>query len=602
MKKIEKKITNYEKAKNIIREHYLLGSVAEHISFHTTYSQNTNNQNGVAILKSGGIVYINDKKKYSTNEWTGVLGLIVLHYALGYLKKQTENIWQEISHLISSYMFLQNIKGGTMELPLDFEVPNDFKQILNNKSDTWIYNYLKDAAQNKTLSKEILTLTFGLSTKETSLVYEDAKPQYFWTAPSNYEEIFANSIVEQAKKTLTLSAQKDWDENKKKQLNTNAQKAKKWFITHYPLLGAIASHFDIVEDEKICNRLDIHTAAIDSVCKEIYINPLAHLNFEELKFVIAHELLHAALLHMSRRQGREPFLWNVACDFVINGWLTELCVGTPPSNLMFDPDLHGLSADEIYLKLASDIRIQKKLRTLRGNKCDILDEERNKFYCDADEFCRSALQQGLDLHELQNRGTLPGGMEEDIKVVLQPPIPWNVALAEWIAEHFPSIESKRTYARPSRRQAATPDIPRASYVIPEEAYATRTYGVILDTSGSMDRQLLGKALGAIASYSQNNDVKTVRLIYADAQPYDEGYVSVDTLHNKVSVKGRGGTVLQKAINYILLQKDFPKDAPVLIITDGFCESTLNIEREHAFLIPQGQHLPFKTNKPIFKFS
>lgn len=51
---------------------------------------------------------------------------------------------------------------------------------------------------------------------------------------------------------------------------------------------------------------------------------------------------------------------------------------------------------------------------------------------------------------------------------------------------------------------------------------TRTYGVIIDTSGSMERADLGKALGAIVAYSQAQGVKQVRLIYCDAQPYDEG--------------------------------------------------------------------------------
>ncbi|MFM8330361.1 MAG: hypothetical protein ACKN9T_01595 [Candidatus Methylumidiphilus sp.] len=34
---------------------------------------------------------------------------------------------------------------------------------------------------------------------------------------------------------------------------------------------------------------------------------------------------------------------------------------------------------------------------------------------------------------------------------------------------------------------------------PEEARKSRVFGVVLDTSGSMDLRLLGKALGAIAS-------------------------------------------------------------------------------------------------------
>ncbi len=49
-------------------------------------------------------------------------------------------------------------------------------------------------------------------------------------------------------------------------------------------------------------------------------------------------------------------------------------------------------------------------------------------------------------------------------------------------------------------------------------------------------------------------------------------------------------------------KDFPKDAPILIITDGWIEPDLKIKRDHAFLIPRGHHLPFKAKGKIFYFT
>ena len=47
------------------------------------------------------------------------------------------------------------------------------------------------------------------------------------------------------------------------------------------------------------------------------------------------------------------------------------------------------------------------------------------------------------------------------------------------------------------------------------AESGRTFGVILDTSGSMDTKLLGKALGAIASYSVARDVPFVRVVFCE---------------------------------------------------------------------------------------
>jgi predicted metal-dependent peptidase len=127
----------------------------------------------------------------------------------------------------------------------------------------------------------------------------------------------------------------------------------------------------------------------------------------------------------------------------------------------------------------------------------------------------------------------------------------------------------------------------------------RTFGVILDTSGSMDKKLLAKSLGAIASYAAARDVPMARIIFCDAAPYDAGYMSPDLISDKVQVKGRGGTVLQPAIDLLEHAEDFPKNGPILIITDGECDR-LRIKRDHAFLLPKGKHLPFYPKGPVFR--
>lgn len=56
--------------------------------------------------------------------------------------------------------------------------------------------------------------------------------------------------------------------------------------------------------------------------------------------------------------------------------------------------------------------------------------------------------------------------------------------------------------------------------------------------------------------------------------------------------------LQPAIDLLEHAGDFPKTGPLLIITDGYCDR-LRIHREHAFLIPKGQHLPFVPKGKVF---
>ena len=151
-----------------------------------------------------------------------------------------------------------------------------------------------------------------------------------------------------------------------------------------------------------------------------------------------------------------------------------------------------------------------------------------------------------------------------------------------------------------RRVASTPDIPRPVWVKPEERLATRTFGVVLDTSGSMSPRLLARGLGAIASYALSRQVPLVRVMQCDAGVHDMGYVEPEALLGRVEVRGRGGTVLQPAVNLLQSRTDFPKDSPILIITDGLCESDLQVAHDHAFLVSPGMRLPFPTRRPVFQ--
>ncbi|WP_251095610.1 hypothetical protein [Streptomyces sp. Caat 7-52] len=380
------------------------------------------------------------------------------------------------------------------------------------------------------------------------------------------------------------------------------ERALGWFVSSYPLLGGIAAGITLVADAELARAHGIRIAAVNPEAGEIYVNPLCRLEDEEWRFVLAHEMLHAALRHGDRCGTRDAYLFNVACDYVVNGWLVEMRVGTMPEGLLHDPRLAGLSAEEVYDRLAGDLRRMRRLATLRGKGVgDVLGGPLRPAgdYVDLDEFYRRGLAHGLDLHRAQERGFLPGGLVEEIRALSHPPLPWDALLARWFDEFVPRPEPVRSYTRPARRQASTPDIPRAGRYFPPEEVPRCTFGVVLDTSGSMRPRLLGKALGAIASYAAARDVPAARVVFCDAAPHDAGYLPVTEIADRVRVHGRGGTVLQPGIDLLHRAEDFPPGAPVLVITDGWCD-VLRVRREHAYLIPQGSHLPFTPRGPVFR--
>jgi predicted metal-dependent peptidase len=379
-------------------------------------------------------------------------------------------------------------------------------------------------------------------------------------------------------------------------------RALNWFVSSYPLLGGLASGLTLVADAELARAHDIAIAAVNAEAGEIYLNPLRSYTEQEWRFILAHEMLHAALRHGDRCGARDPYLYNVAADYVVNGWLTELGVGEMPAGLLHDPELAGLSAEEVYDRIVRDRRRLRRLATLAGtNRPDVLGAPLGppRDYVDLDEFYRRGLLQGFALHERDRRGTVPAGLVEEIRALAQPPIPWDARLARWFDEYVPSPQPVRSYARPSRRQAATPNIPRAGRYFPPEERERCTFGVVLDTSGSMNRQLLGKALGAIASYATARDVPAARVVFCDAAAYDAGYLPVTDIATRVRIRGRGGTVLQPGVRLLERAEDFPATAPILLITDGECD-VVRIRREHAFLVPQGASLPFTARGPVFR--
>jgi len=221
-------------------------------------------------------------------------------------------------------------------------------------------------------------------------------------------------------------------------------------------------------------------------------------------------------------------------------------------------------------------------------------------WADLDSWCRNTLLNGLELHP-SGRGTLPAGLIEEIRSLAQPPIAWDVELGRWFEREVGELPHRRSYARPSRRQSSTPDIPRPRWVPDEETADQATFATVIDTSGSMDRTLLGKALGAVASYAIAREVRRVRVVFCDTAAHDAGWIAPEQLLERFTVRGRGGTILQPGIDLIERAGDFPASGPLLIITDGWCDR-FRCSRPHAILTPFGARLPFVPAGEVFRLS
>ncbi|RKT17364.1 putative metal-dependent peptidase [Streptomyces sp. 1114.5] len=548
---------------------------------------------GWAVVDSDGTVHVNPRRRAEPEEWAWVLAHCLLHLGFGHVPAARGTRVQPDECAAAARCavvnrFLATFPVGRAPVVLPQEYPGGDEEELAAR---WRRDGLPSAGTAGTA---------GTADRDQLLVEWPRHDR----VPKDWETAFAAAL------TRTMSAAMDRaggriDEQTGERLPERPwTRALNWFVSSYPLLGGIAAAFTVVADAELARAHGIAVAAVNAEVGEIYVNPLRRHTDEEWRFILGHEMLHAALRHGERRGGRDPFLFNVAADYVINGWLLEMGVGDMPEGLLHDPRLKGLSTEEVYDRIVGDQRRIRRLATMAGkNRPDILGEPLDRGprdYVDLDDFYRRGLQQGFELHQRQ-RGLLPAGLVQEIRALAHPPLPWDAQLARWFDEFVPSPEPVRSYSRPARRQCATPDIPRAGRYRPEEEVPRCTFGVVLDTSGSMDPTLLGKALGAIASYAAARDVPAARVVHCDAAPHDAGYLPVEEIAGRVRVHGRGGTVLQPGIDLLERAEDFPPGAPVLVITDGECD-VLRVRREHAYLVPRGAGLPFTPRGPVFRMT
>ncbi|MFF0346034.1 hypothetical protein [Kribbella sp. NPDC004875] len=538
-----------------------------------------------AIIDSNGRIHTHRTRRATPEEWTWVFAHLLIHLGLGHAERDlpAPDHAMSAAYDVAVNRYLKSLKLGTpvVELPAEFPAMEE--------------DALARLWRRSGVPADLERLGVAGHAADVQTARWNG-----WGKPPNWSELFAAGLSAAAAAAVDLAGgarsgkggRDDWD------------LALGWFVSSYPLLGAIASSMTIVAEVELARAWGIHTAAVNASVGEIYVNPLVGLTQNEWRFVMAHEMLHAALRHGERVGGRDAYLWNVASDLVINGWLLEMGVGTMPDGVLHDPVLKGMSVEEVYDRITTDLRRYRKLATLRGvGMGDVLGHPlphsgEAARAAGLDDIYRRALTTGLAYHD-PSRGTLPAGLVEEIRALDHPPLAWDAQLARWFEEHVPAVEKTRTYARASRRQSGTPDIPRPGWVRPVELARLPTYGVVLDTSGSMNRELLGKALGAIASYSRARDVPAARVVYCDAAAYDAGYVPVDDIAGRVQVRGRGGTVLQPGVDLLERADDFPVDGPILLITDGQCD-VVRVRREHAWLIPRGAALPFTAKGSVFR--
>jgi len=385
----------------------------------------------------------------------------------------------------------------------------------------------------------------------------------------------------------------------------------------YRLFGSLACGLRRVE------KKDISTMATDA--KNLYYNPdfVKSNTEEENTFIIAHEVLHAALGHCNPYRignrnvmvlggdGTPISLWNIAADYVVNGLLKKVIDETlaarkkvfmkMPECALFDAKYDGMTVEQVYAELVKESKNWKKVSIPGGGsgdgqgsmpqlpKGDLVDdhlqpEQLKNMVGDAEakkneSQWKNRMEKELISMKQQNQGNLPASMKllEEM-ITTEPKIDWRELLANHVMNLFKSVYQMNP---PNKRFF------HLNMIMPSVQGEHVEFAVAADTSGSMV-SYLPKVYGELQHIFNSFDSYDLTLIEADAA-VDAVYrytVGEDFQSNTPKGSGGGGTSFVPAIEYV--GEYLPNCRIMIYCTDGWGTfPTSPPEFEVIWIVPKG---------------
>lgn len=310
-------------------------------------------------------------------------------------------------------------------------------------------------------------------------------------------------------------------------------------ILDRPFLGALALRLPMVP-AKWCK-----TVATDA--RSFYYNPgyVEGLSVEQTAFVIAHEAMHCALSHFSRRGNRVKSRWDIACDHAVNPLLAAEGLTPPPGTLILDC-FEGMTAEEIYPLIQEEGEsMDEHLYDGQGSgeggssggKPSPLSQREKEALADV---WRQHLAQALQ--QAKQAGKLEGLASRMAGELLKPALPWRMLLARHLSR---LARDDFSYQRPSRREG--------SMILPSLRSLDADIVVAIDVSGSVSEAEITAFLSEINGIKGQLRARIV-LVACDStlsgpwhfEPWDEFVMPG-------SFQGGGGTDFRPVFDWIAKQ-------------------------------------------------
>ncbi len=347
------------------------------------------------------------------------------------------------------------------------------------------------------------------------------------------------------------------------------EKAKAKLMLDNPYFGTIASSLKLEKNNELI------TFSSDGEVMQYNSEYIDCLDSHEVEFIMANGAMHTVLKHQDRSSGRTNWLWQTATDYVVNSMLVKNGMKAP-IYANYEEKFDGMYAEEIYAILLAEmtndqftqeqeseqveesndvhnenLTMQKEMtQSSSGDINNTLDENSNK----SNEETKEHLEQIFQ--KLKRQGDLPKDLKFVIPQYFSHKVNWREVLYGYIASYAKSTYS---FVPPNMKY-----LYRGIY-LPSLSSNLLRIVISVDTSGSIDKELLSLFLAEINSIMQSYTNYEIDIITADAKVQSHNvFLSGENLEYEVS--GGGGTDFRTVFEYIDKHIDYP--TLLLYFTDG----------------------------------
>lgn len=346
-------------------------------------------------------------------------------------------------------------------------------------------------------------------------------------------------------------------------------------LMRHPFFGQLALRLKLVEASDWCP-----TAAVDG--RNFFYNSefVNSLDPDEVVFLVGHELGHCIFEHFLRREDRQPKLWNMAGDYVINYILQRERIGTVINKvkILLDPKYADWMTEDVYDDILQSGMAPKETLDVhldlggegnngksgsqgqgdqdgegKGKPSPLSSEERKKLQ---DELKEAMIQASQGA----GAGNVPQEIQRLINTLTEPKMDWRQFIRTSIESN---IKNDFTFQRPNRKGwhtgAVLPGMERDQMI---------DIALSIDTSGSIDQRMLTDFVSEVAGIMEQFSEYRIRIWQFDTRVYSFDEFTHDDGRDMRDYEITGGGGTEFTVNWQFMKDQGIEPDQFIMFTDG----------------------------------